>query len=138
LPAAGCPVDPEGQGTLETAVVTFLDAPGRPHVDVELAKTQHDTERGLMYRRQMAEDRGMFFRLGERRVHTFWMHNTCIPLDMMFIDDDGTIVGIVENAEPLTDVSRSVGAPSTFVLEVSGGYAQRHGVRPKQKIIIPD
>jgi uncharacterized membrane protein (UPF0127 family) len=104
---------------------------------VELAQTSHDLEKGLMYRREMPEDRGMLFRLGERRDHTFWMHNTCIPLDMLFVDDDGTVVGIVEGAEPLTDVSRSVGCPSTYVLETNAGWARRHGVRPGQRMGIP-
>lgn len=90
-----------------------------------------------MYRRSMPEDHGMLFRLEERREHVFWMHNTCIPLDMMFVEDDGTIVGIVEDAEPLTDSSRTVGKPSSWVLEVNGGWSQRHGVRAGQKLEIP-
>lgn len=134
---ANCPVDPEGRSDLPTAVVAFPDAPGRPRVDVELAKTGHDIEKGLMYRREMGENQGMLFRLGERREHIFWMRNTCIPLDMLFVDDDGTIVGIVENAEPLTESSRTVGKPSTFVLEVNGGYTQRHGVKAGQKLGLP-
>ncbi|AKV03663.1 hypothetical protein AKJ09_10326 [Labilithrix luteola] len=134
---ANCPVDPEGQSNLPTAVVAFPDAPGRPRVDVEIAKTGHDIEKGLMYRRDMPEDHGMLFRLGERREHIFWMRNTCIPLDMLFVDDDGTIVGIVENAEPMTETSRTVGKPSTYVLEVNGGYTQRHGVKAGQKLGLP-
>ena len=134
---AQCPADVEGQASLPTGVVVLLDAPGRPQVDVELAVTPHDVERGLMYRRHMAEDHGMLFFLGQRREHMFWMHNTCITLDMMFIDEDGTIVGIVENAEPLTDTTRTIGKPSMFVLEVNGGYAQRHGVRAGQKVSLP-
>jgi len=135
--AAQCPADVEGQASLPTGGVVLLDAPGRPQVDVELAVMPRDLERGLMYRRQMAEDHGMLFFLGERREHMFWMHNTCIALDMMFIDEDGSIVGIVENAEPLTDTARAVGKPSMFVLEVNGGYAQRHGVREGQRVRLP-
>ena len=90
-----------------------------------------------MYRRSMADDRGMLFQLDGRRDHTFWMHNTCIPLDMMFVDDDGVIVGIVEGAAPLTDTTRSVGCPSSFVLEVNGGWTRKHGVKPGQKLTLP-
>ena len=90
-----------------------------------------------MYRRAMADDRGMLFKLDERRDHTFWMHNTCIPLDMLFVDDDGTVVGIVEGAEPLTDATRSVGCPSSYVLEVNAGWTRKNGVAPGQKITIP-
>jgi uncharacterized membrane protein (UPF0127 family) len=85
----------------------------------------------------MGEDHGMLFRLGERREHTFWMHNTCMPLDMLFVEDDGFVVGIVEGAEPLTDTTRSVGCQSSWVLEVNAGWARRHGVKPGQRMGIP-
>ena len=119
------------------AEVTFPDAPGQPRVEVELAKTTDDVEKGLMFRRSMADDHGMLFKLDGRRDHTFWMHNTCIPLDMLFLDDDGVIVGIVEGAEPITDTARSVGCPSVFVLEVNGGFTRKRGIKPGQKITIP-
>jgi len=134
---AQCPPDPEPNLKMPMSEVTFPDAPNTPRVEVELAKTPHDVERGLMYRRSMADDHGMLFKLDGRRDHTFWMHNTCIPLDMLFIDDDGVIVGIVEGAAPLTDTTRSVGCPSVFVLEVNGGWARKRGVVPGQKITIP-
>jgi uncharacterized membrane protein (UPF0127 family) len=62
------------------------------------------------------------------------MHNTCIPLDLLFIDEDGLIVGIVESAPTLNDDSRGVGCPSRFVLEVNAGWSRRHGVRPGQRV----
>ncbi|MBX3186692.1 MAG: DUF192 domain-containing protein [Labilithrix sp.] len=122
---------------MPSAQVAFPDAPGKPKVDVEIAANEHDIQRGLMYRTQMGEERGMLFRLSERREHTFWMHNTCIPLDMLFVDDDGVIVGIVEAATPLTDATRTVGCPSSYVLEVNAGWSRRHGVRPGQKMGLP-
>jgi uncharacterized membrane protein (UPF0127 family) len=90
-----------------------------------------------MYRRTMGEEHGMLFHLDERRDHTFWMHNTCISLDMLFVDDDGMVVGIVEGASPLTDTTRSVGCASSWVLEVNAGWCRRHGVRAGQKMGIP-
>jgi len=135
--AARCPVDPEPNTKMPTAEVTFPDAPSTPRIEVELAKTPPDVEKGLMYRRSMGDDRGMLFKLDGRRDHTFWMHNTCIALDMLFVDDDGVIVGIVEGAAPLTDTTRSVGCPSVFVLEVNGGWTRKRGVVPGQKITIP-
>lgn len=117
--------------------VTFPETPGTPRVEVEIAKNPHDVERGLMFRRSMSDDRGMLFTLDGRREHTFWMHNTCISLDMLFIDEDGLIVGIVEGAAPLTDTTRTVGCPSLFVLEVNGGWTRKRGVTPGQKITIP-
>jgi len=141
VPAAAsppaCPTDPEPNLKMPLAQVSFPDTEGSPRIEVEIAKTEHDVQRGLMYRQSMPDMRGMFFKLDERRDHTFWMHNTCIPLDMMFIDDDGVIVGIVESARPLDDTSRSVGCPSSYVLEVNAGWSRRHGVRPGQRVGIP-
>lgn len=134
--SATCPRDPDGIPKLQIASVTF---PGTtiPKLEVEIASTERDIERGLMYRMSMPEEHGMLFNLPERRDHMFWMHNTCIPLDMLFVDDDGTIVGIFEGAAPLTDTTRSVGCPSSWVLEVNGGWCRRHGLRAGQKMVIP-
>jgi uncharacterized membrane protein (UPF0127 family) len=85
----------------------------------------------------MDEDRGMLFFLGRREEHTFWMHNTCIPLDMLFIDHDGTIVGILEDVPTLNDDPRTVGRDSTHVLEVNAGWCRRHGVRVGQRLLLP-
>jgi uncharacterized membrane protein (UPF0127 family) len=141
IPAAAsppaCPPDPEPNLKLPEAQVAFPDSPDKLRVDVELAMNDHDIQRGLMYRRSMPEMRGMLFKLDERRDHTFWMHNTCIPLDMMYIDDDGVIVGIVESAKPLDESSRSVGCASSYVLEVNAGWSRKHGVAPGQRLGIP-
>ncbi len=135
-PAAHCPKDPEGGPPFVPVMpVKFPDTGAS--VDAELARTPAETERGLMFRTHMAEERGMLFFLEDRSDHTFWMHNTCIPLDMLFIDEDGTIVGVVENAPTLNDETRSVGCPSRYVLEVNAGWTRRHGVKPGQKVILP-
>lgn len=132
-----CPPDPEGPQKLPIAHVAFPETPAVGKVEVEIAKTEHDVQRGLMYRMEMPEDHGMFFKLEDRREHTFWMHNTCLPLDIMFVDDDGTIVGISESAQPLTDTTRTVGCASSYVLEMNAGWARRHGVKPGQRMGIP-
>jgi len=116
--------------------MTFPEASGVA-VDAEFVRTEHDTMRGLMYRTSMNEDRGMLFDLRAREDHKFWMHNTCIPLDMLFVDEDGFIVGIVENAPTLNDASRGVGCPSRFVLEVNAGWTRRHGVKAGQHMSLP-
>ncbi len=136
-PAAGarCPADPQGRFKLARARVVFPDA--GVSVDAELARSDAENERGLMYRQKMGEDEGMFFFLGDRRVQTFWMHHTCIPLDMIFVDDDGTIVGIVEDAPVLDDGPRQVSCPSRFVLEVNAGWSRRHHVQPGQRLVVP-
>jgi len=138
-PAPGCPTDPNPH-TLQTVTVQFSDARDAStplRVTAELARRPQDSERGLMYRTSMAEDRGMLFDLGVRQVHTFWMHNTCIPLDMIFLDDDGFIVGIAENVPTLNDAPRSVPRPSTHVLEVNAGWSRRHGVRAGDRAVLP-
>jgi uncharacterized membrane protein (UPF0127 family) len=110
---------------------------GGATVRAEVATSPRETERGLMYRRSMAEDHGMLFDLRTRSDHEFWMHNTCIPLDLMFVDADGLIVGIVESAPTLDDTPRSVKCPSRYVLEVNAGWSRRHGVKAGQQMSIP-
>ena len=135
-PAPGCPKDPEGPQKVPIVSVGFPDV-GAVAVEADLVRSEHDTQRGLMYRTSMAEDRGMLFDLRERDEHDFWMHNTCIPLDLLYIDEDGLVVGIVENAPTLDDTSRGVGCPSRWVLEVNAGWSRRHGVKAGQHVRLP-
>jgi uncharacterized membrane protein (UPF0127 family) len=108
-----------------------LSPPGKDPivVTVEVVDTPESRQRGLMYRKQLAPDAGMLFIFERPEHHAFWMHNTLIPLDMIFITADWTILGIVENATPLTDDSRSVPGDSQYVLEVNGGFARSHGLQ---------
>jgi uncharacterized membrane protein (UPF0127 family) len=85
----------------------------------------------------MPEERGMLFYLAPREDHSFWMRNTCIPLDMLFVDDSGTIVGILPEVPILNDEPRSVGRPSSYVLETNAGWCQRHGVRTGHRLFLP-
>ncbi|WP_437738552.1 DUF192 domain-containing protein [Sorangium sp. So ce1335] len=132
-PDPACPDDPTGPFQLATGKVVFLDTKA-PDVTVEIARKEKERARGLMYRKHMADNRGMIFVFEQRTHHAFWMHNTCIPLDMLFIDSDGTIVGIEENTPTLTDSTFDVGCPSTYVLEVNAGWTRRHGVVAGQKV----
>ena len=136
-PAPGCPADPEG-GPPKVPVlhVAFPDVPG-VSVEAELVASEHDTTRGLMYRKSMPEGHGMLFRLAERREQQFWMHNTCIPLDLLYVDEDGLVVGIVENAPTLNDEPRGVACPSRYVLEVNAGWTRKHGVKAGHRMTIP-
>jgi uncharacterized membrane protein (UPF0127 family) len=99
-------------------------------LDVEIASDDLTRARGLMFRRSLPEMAGMIFVFPTEQRQSFWMKNTLIPLDMLFIDSAGRVVGIVENAEPMTITSRAVEAASKFVLEVNGGWCSRHGVEP--------
>jgi uncharacterized membrane protein (UPF0127 family) len=102
---------------------------GRHAVEVEVAATDPMRARGMMWRKTLAEGKGMLFVFPTQEEHSFWMLNTLIALDMIFIDAKGAIVGIVENAQPRSIVSRTVGVPSKYVLEVPGGWSQKIGIR---------
>ena len=107
---------------------------GEIAVRVEVVSTPPTIQRGLMFRQNLAMDAGMLFLMEEERDHTFYMRNTLIPLDMIFIARDMTIAGIVENAEPKTETLRQVGKPSLYVLEVNGGWTRSHQVVPGAKV----
>jgi hypothetical protein len=96
---------------------------------VEIADTPSKRELGLQYRRELAADRGMIFLFPSETIQSFWMKNTPLPLDMIFINRERKIVGIVERTVPFSLESRSVNAPSQFVLEINGGLSKRHGIK---------
>ena len=97
-------------------------------LEVEIASDDPSRSRGLMFRTALPETAGMIFVFPDESLRSFWMKNTLIPLDMLFIDAKGVVVGVVENAEPRTLTSRSVEGDSKYVLEVGGGWCSRHGV----------
>jgi uncharacterized membrane protein (UPF0127 family) len=105
---------------------------------VDVADTPAKRELGLQYRRDLAADRGMIFLFPSESNHSFWMKNTPIPLDMIFISRDQKIVGIVERAVPFSTDSRSVPAASQFVLEINGGLAGHYGVKVGDSIRFQD
>lgn len=110
--------------------VTLTDAFGGKHVvDVEIAATHDARTRGLMWRRELADGKGMLFIFKSEQPLTFWMKNTLIPLDMIFIDRDLKIVGAVERAEPKTLSTRGVPGVSQFVLEVPSGWWATKGLK---------
>jgi uncharacterized membrane protein (UPF0127 family) len=103
-------------------------AGGRHVVAVEIARTGAERARGLMQRARLAPDAGMLFLFDETAVHEFWMKDTLIPLDMIFISEDGRIAGIVARATPGDLSPRTAGGPTRYVLEVNGGWAEARGV----------
>jgi uncharacterized membrane protein (UPF0127 family) len=113
----------------------YLSTPqGETSVSVEIVATEAKIERGLMYREHLPPDDGMLFLMRENRIWSFWMRNTLIPLDIIFITKDMTIAGIAENAEPRTETLREVDAPSLYVLEVNGGYCAAHKLTAGAKV----
>jgi uncharacterized protein len=126
----GRPKDP-GQGP---ATVLVNQAGDQWAVTVELARTEEERRQGLMFRWELKPDHGMLFIFPDVQSRKFWMKNTRIPLDMIFIAPDRTIAGIVANAEPYTETSRGVDAVSQYVLEVSGGECAKHGLAPGDRV----
>jgi uncharacterized membrane protein (UPF0127 family) len=96
---------------------------------VEIADTPAKREMGLQYRRDLAAERGMIFLFPAEAPLSFWMKNTPLPLDMIFINRERKIVGIVEQTVPFSLDPRSVNAPSQYVLEINGGLSKRHGIK---------
>jgi uncharacterized membrane protein (UPF0127 family) len=135
-PAASCPKDPTGPLALPKGSVTFPAAPGQPKLEVEIAGEDAARTRGLMYRTSMPENHGMIFSWDDERIRSFWMKNTCLPLDMLFIAADGTIVGILEQVPTLNLAARSVRCPAAHVLEVNAGWTRSHGIKVGSKAVI--
>ncbi len=115
-------------------VIVETRSGARHEVAVELARTDAERARGLMHRTELAPDAGMLFLFDEAGEHAFWMKNTLIPLDMIFIADDGRISGIVARATPGDLTPRQAGGASRYVLEVNGGWAEAHGVAPGDRV----
>jgi hypothetical protein len=112
----------------EPRVVVSTQSGREYAIRVEIADTPAKREMGLQYRNDLGDDQGMLFLFPAEEVLTFWMKNTPIPLDMLYIGSDMKIVGIVHDAVPFSLTARSVGAPSRFVLEIKGGLAKRLGI----------
>lgn len=116
------------------ATVTLAGTGGPHTVTVEVVRSPALLEKGLMYRKFMPQDHGMLFLMGDDDVHHFWMKNTLIPLDIVFISKDLTVAGTVVNAQPRDLTPRGVDKPSLYVLEVNGGWMAAHGVGDGAKV----
>ena len=111
-----------------TVPLTIATMRGDVHLRVELALTEREQERGLMFRRQLAPDAGMFFDLHRNQRVSIWMKNTFIPLDVIFVADDGTIMGITAKARPRSLRLITAPVPVRAVLEIAGGRAEALGI----------
>jgi uncharacterized protein len=101
---------------------------------VEMASTPEEQAKGLMFRRQLPEGQGMLFDFHKEQPTSFWMKNTYIPLDMIFIRGDGRILRIAENTVPLSETLVPSGGPVRAVLEVIGGTAKKLGIAPGDRV----
>lgn len=107
---------------------------GSRHFIVEVARTPADQQKGLMFRRSLAPDRGMIFPLPQPERATFWMKDTLIPLDLLFIRADGSIANIAANAKPLDESLIPSDGVVTEVLELPGGRAAELGIQAGDRV----
>jgi len=127
-----------GASALEKSSLTIETATGaKLRFQVELARTPDEQAQGLMYRKSMAADAGMLFIYAVPREAGFWMKNTYIPLDMLFIEADGRVERIHANAEPQSTAPIEGPSKTKAVLEINGGTAARLGIRPGDHVIHP-
>ncbi|SFH83823.1 DUF192 domain-containing protein [Bradyrhizobium sp. cf659] len=101
---------------------------------VEVATTEQEKQTGLMYRKELADGKGMLFDFNPEQEVSMWMKHTYVSLDMIFIRADGRILRIAENTEPLSTKIISSQGPARAVLEVVAGTAQKYGIRPGDRV----
>ncbi|MEL6126375.1 MAG: DUF192 domain-containing protein [Pseudomonadota bacterium] len=115
-----------------------LNADGGPVVfSVEIADDAAEHSRGLMFRPELAREAGMLFLYDVPRPAAFWMRNTMIPLDMIFIDDAGLVLNIEADAQPYTETPRRSEGPVRAVLEINGGLSAELGIGPGTQAVHP-
>ena len=138
-PLAACQPAAEEVATapsgLAERTISVTNAAGESHeFTVEIAETREQQNRGLMYRESLAPDRGMIFVYDDESVRGFWMRNTYIPLDIIYIRADGTIAKIHANTLPLSETPYSSLEPVQTVLEIAGGRAAELGIAEGDRV----
>lgn len=108
---------------------------GAYRFQVEVADSPQERGYGLMCRRSLAPDRGMLFLFERAEPQAFWMRNTLIPLDIIYIGQDGRVVSIVRNAQPLDERGLPSGGPAKYVLELAAGRAAQIGLLPGDRVL---
>lgn len=98
-------------------------------IDIELAENDDERMQGLMYRRSMDDSKGMLFIFQREEPQSFWMKNTVIPLDIMYVNSKMEIVKIFKNTVPFSEKSLPSEKPATYVVEVAGGYSDKYGIK---------
>ncbi|MEQ8479013.1 MAG: DUF192 domain-containing protein [Hoeflea sp.] len=126
VPVAALPIDSEPL-VIETQA-------GAVEFDVELALTPSDRATGLMFRQSMPEKQGMLFRFDRTRLVVMWMKNTPLPLDMVFIDENGVVAGVARDTVPFSEAVIPSPGKVRYVLELNAGAAQRHGIAAGDRV----
>lgn len=131
------PLDEGAQSGLAQVPLTIRSANGTHRFTVEVAATLDEQQQGLMFRHSVGADRGMIFPYDPPVAATFWMKNTLVPLDMVFIRADGTIARIAANTTPMSLDPVGAGEPVAAVLELRGGRAAELGIREGDRVEWP-
>ena len=97
---------------------------------LELAESTAETTQGMMFRRSVPESTGMLFIMPEERFQSFWMRNTYVPLDIIYLSSEGRVVSIQANAQPLNETPLPSDGPAKYVLEIAGGQSAALGIKP--------
>ena len=114
----------DGELTFQNKKKEFIST-----IDLEFAETAKERAQGLMYRTKLAENQGMLFIFPSEEMQSFWMHNTVLPLDMIFVNSNLQIVTIRKNTKPYDDSSYPSTEPAQYVIEVNAGYTDKFGIK---------
>ena len=123
---------------LDLVALTISSGSRTHQFTVEVARTSEQQARGLMYRERLGPNEGMIFPFSPPRPASFWMRNALIPLDMIFIREDGTIARIAANTVPLSEDPVGVGEPVAAVLEIAGGRSAELGISEGDRVAWSD
>ena len=120
----------------KNGVLTFIDSTGKvkDKIDIQIAETDFDRQLGLMFRKSMGENQGMLFIFPETSVQSFWMRNTYISLDMIFVDDNKKIITIHKNTKILSDQSYQSTGQAKYVIEVDAGFSDEFNIKVGDKV----
>lgn len=130
------PVSPPDLSFKPQGLVTFFKADGQPvtRIAVELAETDSARQRGLMERTNLPERGGMLFVMDSLEIQSFWMYNTPLPLDILFVDDSLRIVTIAAHTQPFSQQNVVSDEPARYVVEVRAGFTERFGLAEGDRI----
>jgi uncharacterized membrane protein (UPF0127 family) len=117
--------------------LSFTDSKGQflQRIDIEVADDDEQRTTGMMFRDKMDEDQGMLFIFDSEAPQAFWMHNTVLPLDIIYVNSKMEIVTIAKNAKPYDDKSLPSIKPAQYVVEVNAGYCDKYGIKEGAKIV---
>lgn len=127
---------PKGRTITIVDELTFINKDGEDISTISIALADEPDERnqGLMDVNEMGQDEGMLFIFDNEELQAFWMANTPLPLDIMYVNNDSVIVRIYQNTTPFSQTTLPSEAPARYVVETNGGYALRHGITEGDKI----